>query len=344
MPSVAIVGAGCSGLAAAHILRDKGWSVTLFERVCEAGGRAATRTRDGFCYDHGAQYIKPGTPESVSWITERFLAPGLLDISKPVWTFDGNGNIQEGDAAQNAEEKWTYRAGLVMLAQRMAEGLDVRLETPIRYVQYTERGWRLVEESGHEFGLFERLLLTLPIPQTRELLRTSRFERDIQEEVLKLLAVSTYRPLLSIMLGYRPAPRSRPYYALVNSDRAHAISWLAWEHEKAPERAPQDAGLLIAQMAPAYSSEHWECNDAELVRDCAWRVSQLIEEELVAPCFNDIQRWRYALPSDLVDDMRLHTLTLPLGLACCGDGFVGGRVHRALEHGMQVARLMLDYI
>jgi len=29
---------------------------------------------------------------------------------------------------------------------------------------------------------------------------------------------------------------------------------------------------------------------------------------------------------------------MPLGLAFCGDAFVGGRVHLALEHGVEVAR------
>ncbi|GHO81719.1 FAD-dependent oxidoreductase [Ktedonobacter sp. SOSP1-85] len=341
MTSIAILGAGCSGLAAAHILQDAGWQVTLFEKSQDMGGRAATRSREGFIYDHGAQYIKRGAPASISWITGRFRTPDLIDIEKPVWVFNGQGEIQEGDAEQNAEEKWTYRSGLTTLAKQMARGLDIHLETRIDHVRQTPQGWWLTSEHGVEQGPFSRLLITFPLPQARELLQRSQLEPGLQEAIDTQLSVATYRPLLSIMLGYRPTPQRRPYYALVNIDKAHPISWLAWEHEKAPERVPSGAGLLIAQMAPDYSRAQWEREDSELVREGADMVVQLVQEEgLATPIFSDVQRWRYALPDQKADSEQLHTLTLPAGLAFCGDGFVGGRVHRALEHGIQVASLL----
>lgn len=342
MTAIAVLGAGCSGLAAAHILQDAGWQVTVFEKSRGVGGRAATRKREGFIYDHGAQYIKPGAPASISWITERFRTPDLIDIAKPVWVFNRQGEIQEGDATQNAEEKWTYRSGLTTLAKQMARGLDIRLETRIDRICQTSQGWLLIPENGTEQGLFSRLLITFPLPQARELLQRSQLEPGLQEAIDAQLSVATYRPLLSIMLGYRPMPQQHPYYALVNIDKAHPISWLAWEHEKAPERVPSGAGLLIAQMAPDYSREQWETENAELVREGADMVAQLVQEEgLASPIFGDVQRWRYALPDQKADSEQLHALTLPVGLALCGDGFVGGRVHHALEHGMQVAHQLL---
>ncbi|MFL5702461.1 MAG: FAD-dependent oxidoreductase, partial [Ktedonobacteraceae bacterium] len=56
------------------------------------------------------------------------------------------------------------------------------------------------------------------------------------------------------------------------------------------------------------------------------------------PIFTDVQPWRYALPATKADAQALNALTLPTGLAFCGDAFVGGRVHLALEHGEEVAR------
>ena len=105
MTSVAIVGAGSSGLAAAHALQDAGHTVTLFEKNSHVGGRATTRRRGGFIYDPGAQYIKGGSPISTALITRRFYVDDLIDIGKPVWIFDGQGRISEGDPVQNAEPK-----------------------------------------------------------------------------------------------------------------------------------------------------------------------------------------------------------------------------------------------
>ncbi len=340
MTSVAIIGAGSSGLAAAHALQDAGHTVTLFEKISHAGGRATTRRRGGFIYDPGAQYIKGGSPISTALITRRFYVDDLIDIGKPVWIFDGQGHISEGDPVQNADPKWNYRSGLVALAERMAEGLDIRLETCIDHVEQTTRGWSLFDGSGQNVGNYERLLITIPAPEAAELVEASQIGSDLRDGISSLLRKARYNPLLSVMLGYKPTLQARPYYALVNTDKAHAISWLAWEHEKSPARVPEDSGLLIAQMAPQYSQENWETPLEKIFNDVARRVAALIDEPLSEPVFTDIVRWRYALPVEKADAGELNKLTMPFGLAFCGDAFVGGRVHLALEHGVEVARAM----
>ena len=342
MTSIAIIGAGSSGLAAAHTLQDAGHTVTLFEKNSDVGGRATTRKRAGFIYDPGAQYIKGGSALSTALITERFYVDDLIDISKPVWIFDGQGHIAEGDPRQNADPKWNYRGGLITLPQRMAEGLHISLETRIDHLEQTTSGWSLFDESGQSLGNYQRLLITIPATEAADLITASQVSYDLRERVSTLLRKARYNPLVSVMLGYKPTPRERPYYALVNTDKAHAISWLAWEHEKSPARVPEHTGLLLAQMAPQYSRANWEAPDEQISSDVTKRVAALIDEPLPEPIFTDIQRWRYALPSEKADANELNRLTMPLGLAFCGDAFVGGRVHLALEHGIEVARQFIS--
>ncbi len=343
MPSVAIIGAGCSGLAAAHELSDAGYVVTVFEQNQHVGGRAATRKQEGFIYDYGAQYIKRGNAISISLITEHFRVDDLIDIAKPVWTFDRDGHIREGDPIQNAEPKWNYGSGLHALANRMAEGLDIRLETRVDHLQPGSAGWKLLDSRGEDCGEFDRVLITIPASEAAELVKNSQLQDRGQEEICALLEKARYNPLISVMLGYRPIPQERPYYALVNTDKAHAVSWLAWEHEKASGRVPEDAGMLIAQMAPRYSDEHWLRNDAEIISDVAHRITTLLDEPLDEPFFSDVFRWKYALPGEKADSEQLNALAIPVGLAFCGDAFVGGRVHLALEHGVEVARKLIGY-
>ncbi len=341
MPSVAIIGAGMSGLAAAHILGDAGYAVTLFEQGQEVGGRAATRERQGFIYDHGAQYIKEGTPISLAWITERFRLPDLIDIQKPIWTFDGQGYIQEGDPAQNKEQKLSYRHGLNTLAQKMAEGLSIQLGACITRIQQESTGWRIFNQTGQGYGSFDALLITIPATQASTLIQASQIEPHIQQTISTQLETARYNPLISVMLGYQIKPQTRPYYALVNTDKQHQISWLAWEHEKALERVPAGSGLLLAQMAPAYSSQQMQTTDAEIVHDVARQVATLIQEDLPNNIFNDVQRWSYALPAQKADGERLNASTLPLHLAFAGDAFVGGRLHLALEYGITVSQKLI---
>ena len=274
-------------------------------------------------------------------ITERFRADDLLDIAKPVWIFDAQGHIQEGDPIQNADPKWNYRSGLITLARQMVKGMNIHLATCIAHLEQGDNGWQLYDTAGNAACTCERLLITIPAPQTIELIKASQIASNLPESIVAHLQKARYNPLLSVMLGYSPVPKSRPYYALVNTDKAHPVSWLAWEHEKSPARTPHNTGLLIAQMAPQYSRERWQKSDAEIILDVANRVATLIDEPLATPLFTDIQRWHDALPTEKADATALNTLTIPHGLAFCGDAFVGGRVHLALEHGMSVAQSLL---
>jgi renalase len=341
-PSVAIIGAGMSGLAAAHTYRDAGYIVTLFEQSAMAGGRASTRTQSGFSYDHGAQYVKQVHPDTISFITQRFQTPDLLTIPKPIWIFDRAGSIQEGDPQQNAEPRWSYRYGLSSLAQTLSASLTIQYTTSVTYVQQQGHQWLLsLRKNGHpdtisSAGPYDLLLITLPLPQAHTLLEQSQLDAELKHTILTRLAQSHYHPLLSVALGYQPCPQTRPYYALVNTDKGHTISWLAWEHEKAPERAPANAGLLIAQMSPSFSQRHWETPDNALVNTVAQQVSTLLNEPLTTPCFSAITRWPNALPTQpLTTD--LNELTIPHALAFCGDGFVGGRIQLAIEHGIIIS-------
>jgi renalase len=341
MPSIAIIGAGMSGLAAAHALQDAGLTVTLFEQSSDVGGRAATRQQAGFIYDHGAQYIKEGAPSTMAWITERFWTPDLIDIPKPVWIFDGLGRIQEGDPQLNAEQKLNYRHGLTTLAKKMAEGLSLHLETRIVRVHQEPQSWILYDEQNHTYGSFDFLLITIPAPQANTLIMASQLLNNLQALISTHLQQASYNPLISVMFGYHTHPAIRPYYALVNTDKKHAISWLAWEHEKSLERVPHDGGMLIAQMAPHYSHTHMDATDEAIIRDTTQYIVTLLQETLPSPIFTDVQRWRNALPATKVDAQTLNAITSSSRLAFCGDAFVGGRIHLALENGIMVSHQLI---
>jgi protoporphyrinogen/coproporphyrinogen III oxidase len=53
-PTVAVVGAGLSGLTAAYRLQQAGWKTTVLEADAEIGGRVRTVARDGYLLDSGA--------------------------------------------------------------------------------------------------------------------------------------------------------------------------------------------------------------------------------------------------------------------------------------------------
>ena len=359
---LAIIGAGVAGLAAARALRQRrpDLAITIYEKSRSLGGRAATCRRDGCTFDHGAQYMKAPTPELERLLTAELPADDLLDIGRPVWTFDGAGVIAEGDPAQNADPKWIYRDGLSRLGTLLGAGLDIQRETRIgRIGRRTKDEGRIagasdnlsslvfgLSSSGYElFDIQQQkiadtdlILLTPPAPQTADILAASDLDADAKAALLAELARATYRRCISLALAYG-RPIARPFYALVNIDRAHPISWLALEHAKAPDRCPPGHSLLIAQMASGWSFAHWDAPADELERLVVDQVGALLSEDTRAPLWSDVQRWRYALPDGGADFDALNASGS--GLFFAGDYTSGqGRLHLAIESGWRAATVI----
>jgi renalase len=366
---LAIIGAGAAGLAAARALRQRrpDIRITVFEKSRGLGGRAATRRRDGFIFDHGAQFFRTPTPELERLVRHDLPADALRDIGLPVWAFDAAGRIAEGDPSQNAEPAWTYADGISRLGKLLGEGLDVRRETRIAQVEdarpltkdeskpphtralaapaeaafddrpssIVPRRWSLLDTAGQAHGPFDALLLTPPAPQTADLLAASALDEALKAPLLAELRQARYRRCLSLTLAY-DRPIARPFYALVNTDRAHPIAWLGLEHAKGPERCPPGHSLLLIQMAPAFSEAHWDAPVESLAPLTAGLAGALLGEDLGAPLWADRQGWRYALPDSGADFETLNANGA--GLYFAGDYTAGqGRVHLAIASGWRAA-------
>lgn len=350
MTSVAIIGAGAAGLAAARALRQRrpDLALTIYERCAEIGGRLATTRRAGYIFDHGAQNLHAPTPELAQLISAELPADGLRDIGLPVWVFDGAGAVAPGDPAQNAEPKWIYRDGLDHLAALLAAGLEVRRETHVAAIKpaggaaagfslvgSSKSRWLLEDAGGQPLGAADAILLTPPAPASAAIVAASELAEAPKNVLLAALARAGYRRCVSLALAYGRRVE-RPFYALVNSDRAHPIAWLALEHAKAPERCPPGHSLLLAQMGRSWSDAHWDVSPAEAERSIAPLVAALLGETLGAPLWSDLARWPHALPATGADFTALNSTGS--GLFFAGDYTAAqGRVHLAIESGWRAA-------
>jgi renalase len=337
--SIAIVGAGVAGLVAAWSIRD---GVTVFEKSGNLTGRAATGRYDregGRVYvDHGAQYIKTDGPALSHLVLSELPRDELSDIARPVWTFDAGNVIAEGDPIQNAAPKWSYRHGLSFLGRLIAgaAGLTIRTQQGIAAIKMDKAGaFELVDTEGQSTGRFDHVIVAIPAGEAADLIARSQISRGEQLALEQALRTAAYRRCLSVVLGFDRPLMPRPYYALVNTDRAHPISWVGAEHDK-PGHVPVGHAALVVQMAGAYSLARWDDEAEVVVRDVAARTSALLGEDLTAPAWTDVQRWRYALPDALADPSTLNGIVK--GLWFAGDYLAGGRVHLAAESGYQAAR------
>lgn len=343
MAAVAIIGAGMAGLAAGRELAQAGYNVSIFEKSRGVGGRVTTRRVAGFCIDHGAQLLKAPSLALLNLFQETGTAH---DLVAPVWTFNHASQVNAGDPAMNTEPKWVWPGGNSVLAKHMARGLALHLETTVAALGRSGAGYEVIDAAGETSGPFDAVLLTAPAPQSAAILAASDIEQAARGELLAALQPVRYRPCISLALAYaqRPTP---PWYALVNIDRRHAVTWLACEHAK-PGRAPNGHGLILAQMAPAWSEANWETlakgtygQDGPLPEAAAAvhaMVCRLLGENPGPPLWVNAHRWRYALADSPCGTAASEGRA---GIFVAGDMELGqGRAHLAISSGWAAARRM----
>lgn len=338
--NLAIIGAGMAGLSAAREIRRllPACAITIYEKSRGLGGRVATRRRDGFAFDHGAQVIKTPSEPLRHLLANELPAAGLRHVEPPVWVLESSGTILPGDPVLNAEPSWVYADGINRLGKLLGEGLDTRRETRIAALRRepgTNR-WELFDSAGECAGRADAVLLTPPAPQTAEILAASDLDPALHDLLAHELAKAPYRRCLTVTLALNRRIE-RPFYALVNVDRQHPIAWLALEHIKGVERCPPDQSLLVVQMAGRFSLENWGAPADELALAVIEIASAALNEDLRQPLWYDRQGWRYALPDGAANGAVMNSTGS--GLFFAGDYTVGlGRIHLAIESGQLVAR------
>lgn len=306
--TVAIVGAGLAGIAAARRLTAAGVDVRLFDKGRGIGGRCATRRAGGFAFDHGAQYA---TARGASFRT------ALVAAGDAAATWD---------AAGGNDPRWVGVPGMSALPKALAAGLAVETGRTVTALARDAAGWRLAFADGKAEGAFARLLLTAPAPQSRALLGDLASPATVAA-----LGGVVYAPSWTLMLGFTAEP---PDMAATLRPDDPRIGWIARDGTK-PGR---DAGAVVVQATPAWSRANLERPADEVAADLQAAFAS-ITGVTATPLYAAAHRWRYALVERAAGQPALHEPST--GLALAGDWCLGGRVEAAWDSGEAAARLLL---
>jgi predicted NAD/FAD-dependent oxidoreductase len=340
-----IVGAGISGLATAYTLTKHAPDIDIhcIEKSRGVGGRAATRRRHNAVFDHGAQFFRTNDESQLAFFRNELDASQLVDIHKPVWTFTHDNILSVGDSAQNSAPKLVYRAGINQLGKLLKpEHLSISFQQRIAHITQEQNTIRCFDADQQELAQGDAIVFTPPAPQIIDILRASHIDTSMQQHLIEGLTPATYRPCLSITMAFDQA-FDFPFYALVNSDRQHDISWLAFEHDKDISRAPAGQSLITIQLAPSASKLQWDDDVEILATRYLPAIASLLHTQLPQPLWIDRQGWRYALPDGKANTHLLQMYERSHGVYFAGDALFGlGRVHLALQSGIEVAHRIIS--
>ena len=308
---MAIIGAGLSGLTAASFLKEYA-DITIYEKARGVGGRMSTRRAGPYCFDHGSQYFMASTNSF-----QNFIQP-LIDegVISPWYAryavLDRNKIIHR--------EKWCDRAphyvgipGMNAIGKYLAKGLNVQLNTHIRFAKYKDR-WELLDTSGQTHKDFDWVISTVPSPQALELTPKSfKYYSDIK--AIKMQAC------FSLMMGFKKK-------LSLEFDTAHVknsdVSWIALN-----SRNPKHPGnqTLVLHSSAAYAEANIENDLQEVTEHLVKETNKSIGHEIRASDYQRIHKWRYATTSKTRESSIF--IDKDLKFAVCGDWCLDGQIEGA---------------
>ena len=319
--SVAVIGGGVAGLSCARTLIDHRLAVTVLDKGHEPGGRLSTRQVDGYRFDDGAQYFTARDPRFQREV-DAWRAVGLA----AEWT--GRVCVLENGTLSAGEQKARYVGVPEMsaIARHLARPCHVLSETRVAHVHREGRRWRLLATAGVDLGAYDVVVVALPAPQAVALLG------EVPDLAARVASVKM-SGCWAVMLAFEQSLALPFDGAFV---QASALSWIARNNSK-PGRG--DAECWVLHGAPAWSDEHSDATPEQVITwlSDAFRLATLCQG--VKPSFATAHRWRYALPTVLLEEACLFDPTLAIG--ACGDWCAGPRVEGAFLSGLTLADQIL---
>lgn len=331
---IAIIGAGLAGLTCARYLQDRGHTVTVYERNASVGGRMSTRQTELGGFDHGAQYFTTSSARFKKEVAAWRKAGWVTTWDGKLVTLDHGKTKPAGRSSASAGQRMVAVPGMAALGERLAEGVDVRTEQPVRRIDIYGQQWLLAVQSDTvpidaSAGPFDAVILAVPADLAALLLQpVSPLASQVAQEHLA--------PCWALILGFE-LPLGLDYDgAWVQGSR---LKWIARDASK-PQRRPGEH--WIGHASPEWSQEHLE-DDPERVKEKLLKAFHEATGSHVQPVYADVHRWRYAqatstLPGDCLWDDKMR-------IGVCGDWFAAGldgsgRVENAFLSGLALADMM----
>lgn len=304
--TIAVVGAGISGLLLARDLQARGADVVVLEKSRGVGGRLATKRVGPVVFDQGAQFFTVRDERFASVVG--------------AWRSAGVATTWPG----RETERVIGAAGMTALPKALAANLVVQREHRVtRAMRHSSGCWEL-EIENHGMMRAERLVFSAPVPQSLALLEPGLLAQPLYEALSRL----TYHPCLALLVVL-DGPSAVPPEGFAPT--GGAIRWVADNTLKGI--SPGSAGAITVHTTPAFAAEHY----AESAEEVATRLQAEIKPWLGGSAIvsTTLHRWKFSEPKVAYTEPFVWLPELALGF--CGDSFGGPRVEGAAVSGLALA-------
>ena len=323
--SIAIIGAGLSGLTIFHKLKNAA-NITIFEKSTKVGGRISVRVINNFEFDHGAQFFTVKDKNFRS-----FLKPFIEREVVKQW----NARFAEINGSQiEFQSKWGSEFPHYIGTPAMNSFLDslshnaqIIFETKVEGIKPHDDLWELYDNEHKSLGCYDWVISSAPAPQTKEILPRVFFFRDMLNEI-------KMSSCFSLMLGFsEPVEFGFDAAIVKNSD----ISWISVNSSK-PDRT--DNPSVLVHSSNEWADQNIDCKHATARDHLLNTLENMVELPFENLAFKDIKLWRYANVAKQNNNRIFLDVKNKLG--ACGDWCIQGRIEAAFHSGHELATCLLQ--
>lgn len=354
--NIALIGAGISNLTFLHSFAPKDKvNIDIFERSKVLSGRAATRKRDVYSFDNGANYFNAHDPKIENIIFNQLSTENLVEIKNLIFQFDKNYNIdfdETNNKPNNDKKKYTYKSGINHLGHLLLKNskVDYNLQyskniTKIK--QLENNFWQLFSEN-EDLGKYEYLIFGVPSPNIARVLLNSEFiesDKEFFERAADVLINSTYKKTFSLSIAFEKSKTEKEdsdfskFFALVNSDKKSPISWVCVDNEKNKGDLDlyRDNLILNVQMSNEFSVANQNLPKEEankIVMENLYSLFPTLRNRKIN--FSDLKLWGHSFPSVKLSSYLVNDLAKK-NLFVIGDGVLEkGKIEGAMLTGVNL--------
>jgi predicted NAD/FAD-dependent oxidoreductase len=329
---VTIIGAGLSGLTAAHHLvaastDEQPIEVLVVDKARSVGGRLATRRIGDATLDHGAQFFTVRT-EDFGNAVQRWKEGGLVDE----WC--------HGFSEHDGYPRYRTAGGMNALAKHVAAELS---ESPAARIVTRQRAnaiipgpeqWAVAYEAAtREPDEADAVIVTAPVPQTLELFRAGA--TVLAPDVTATLEAMRYHKVIAALAVLDQSPELPEPGALQRPDHP-MFTFVADNQAKGISGHP----AVTFHLSHSLSEQVWDADDAAVLAEIDEELQATIGPATVTEV--QIKRWRYAGPVSPHPEPALVAATTPGPLVLAGDGFGTSKVEGAFLSGLAAAKQVLS--
>ena len=324
IPSVAVIGAGISGLICARTLADHGCNVTIFEKSRGVSGRMSTRRLDhGMSFDHGAQYFT-ARDERFKRCIHSWMHDGLVQPWRGRIVVIEDGIVT---ADKSSADRFVAVPGMSSIGKHIATDLNIRLQTQVTHVERSNKGWSIAADEGIQLGEFNAVVAAIPSHQAASLLSESP---DLAERARETKMNGCW----ALMLAFEQTLGLGFDGAFVHQS---PLSWIARNSSKTGCDAQRET--WVAHASADWTEANMESTEQEVTRLMLDAFFKAVSRPAADPIYADAHRWRFAIPPQPLTENCLFDEDRMIGAS--GDWCGGPRVEGAFLSGTAIAGRLL---